>query len=272
MGAIHPANFMYFPPPLVDEPSRSGLTVTRYKSLSYAVDPLFESTDTTNQVRIFYLHGNNGDIFNTYDMRMHFLNNLNGNLPKGLQGLCDIQLITIDYPTFGLSAKEPRVLGTRQLDYQIHDLFQSLKTDTGGLNIVWSYSIGTRYAARLLLNGDSIDFAYMQAPYYSIPQSCTHLFSGFCTGEEGEGVSVIQQPMNILFHLAECDEIFPPSVSMDLLKGRTSKGYIMQKGATHNWFNTLQSAEIAATIIGKEIGDLFFKKLENQQDSPPSSE
>ena len=266
---------MYFPPS-VDEPSR-GLNVTRYKSLSYAVDPLFESTaDTNNRVRIFYLHGNNGDIFNTYDMRMHFLNNLNANLPKGLQGLCDIQLITVDYPTFGLSAKEPRMLGTRKLDGQILELFQDLKTDTAGLNIVWSYSVGTRYASQLLVNDfpQSVDFAYMQAPYYSIPQSCTHLFSGFCTGPEGEGVSVIQEPMNILFHLAESDEIFPPSVSMDLLKNRTCKGYIMQKGVMHNWFNTLQSAEIAATIIGKEIGDLFFKKMKNhekeedQQDSP----
>lgn len=264
---------MYFPPPVVVQESASPLDVVRYRSISYIVEPLFENIASINEVRIFYLHGNNGDIYNTYDMRMHFLNNLNNNLPRALQELCDIQLITIDYPTFGISSRDAKILGTSKLDEQILDVFNKLKTDTErGINIIWSYSIGTRYASRLLLSDPlNIDFVYMQAPYYTIPVSCTHLFSGFCTGPEGEGVSVIQEPMNILFHLAEHDEVFPPSISMDLLKGRTSKGYIMQKGANHNWFNTLQSAEVGATIMGKEIGDSFFRKSENNDGTTQDS-
>lgn len=260
---------MYSPPsgPLTVKHSPLLPDVTCYKSISYVVERLFDDVQqSTHEVRIFFLHGNNGDIYSTYDMRMHFLNNLNNNLPRALQGgVCDVQLITIDYPTFGISARkneDAKILGTKKLDEQILEVFRMLKTDSFlGLNIVWSYSIGTRYASQLLVNEPiSIDFAYMQSPYYSFPVSSAHLFAGFCNGPEGEGVSVIQKPMNILFHFAQQDEFFPPSISMDLLKLRTHKGYIMQPGANHQWFDTTTAAEVGATIIGKEIGDLFLKK------------
>lgn len=272
MGAVHPVDFMYKPPPrknfVVEQP------VIRYRSISYVIDSvdpedeqntLQSSTDKPNKVRIFFLHGNEGDVKTTYDSRIHFLDNITQHLPRNLQNACDIKLITIDYPTYGGSAEDKEILGTRRLDAQIFDLFHTLRAfeeKENGLNIIWSYSMGTRYASALMQRAH-IDFAYMQAPFYSISASHTSLFAAFCQGIEGDGLNALEgmfrAPRNIFLHLGEHDQTFPPCISLPLMKV-FAKQYVVQPGANHDWFATLTGSEVAAAIMGKEIGELYLQR------------
>jgi hypothetical protein len=197
-------------------------------------------------------------------MRICFLENIRQHLPRNLQDGCDIRLITIDYPTYGGSIDDKAILGTSHLDNQILELFNMLKADDNGLNILWSYSMGTRYACALLRR-EYVDFAYMQAPFYSISVSSTSLFAAYCTGIEGGGLSLVdgihRSPNNnrIFLHLGEHDEIFPCSMSLTRMK-LLARQYIVQPGKNHMWFDTLEAAEVAAAIMGKEIGELYLKR------------
>ena len=262
---------MYHPPSVKD----FRIPVARHRSISYTIDSadsmdepntLQSSPSKPNKVRIFFLHGNQQDIKTTYDMRIHFLEEIIQHLPRNLQDSCDIKLITIDYPTFGGSVNDPTLLGSPLLDEQILSLFQSLRAnnDEGqeGLNIIWSYSMGTRYASHLIRRA-KIDFAYMQAPFYSIPLSSAHIFSGFCSGVQGEGLCALKlRPYeNIFLHLGQYDELFPPSVSLDLMRP-LARQYIVQPGRNHQWFDTLEAAEVGASIMGKEIGELYLHRDE----------
>lgn len=267
MGIIHPNTFMYFPPPR----KQFNSSVVIYQGISYVIDSTddlimendFIAANRPNKVRIFFLHGNGGDIRTTYDMRMHLLAGIQKHLPRTLQESCEITCVTIDYPTYGGSRGDPSLLGTALLDHQIAELFQELKVGVvggGGMNIVWSYSMGTRYACPLINSCPQVDFAYMQAPFYSIPISSSHLFAGVCSGIEGHGLCALAEEKNIFLHLAQYDELFPPSISLDLMKPRAKKGYIVQPGANHYWFETQTAAEIGATIMGKEIGEFFLMR------------
>lgn len=250
---------------MYNPPSREGFDpqVVKYKSISYRVDSVSDNDDDVctrpNKVMIFFLHGNSQDIKRTHIVRLHLLEQLEQRLPRRLQGVCDIKCVTIDYPTFGMSSDDRSLLGTRGLDDQISELFELLCADEHGMNIVWSYSIGTRYASALVRRDERIDFSYMQAPFYSMPISSAHLFGGYWTGIEGQGLCVLHSKYNIFLHLAEYDEFFPPVSSLDLMKKRAN-GYIVQKGKSHEWFETLDAAEFGATIIGEEIGKHFLRE------------
>lgn len=207
--------------------------------------------DDPPTVRILHFHGNSQDITTTRVMVKDVMNEISLFLPPTYY---HIECWTVDYPGYSSHGKR-ELLGSKELDDQIENLWVTLLSTVGkkgGLNIIWSYSIGTRYAAQLYSRRYEVDLLFCQAPYYNFPESYSGFGSGFYPPPRGSGVDVITQGRErgkVFFYMAELDETFPPGLSLSLLKTKCTQ-YVVELGAKHGFFVTLRASQTTGCYIG----------------------
>lgn len=207
--------------------------------------------DDPPTVRILYLHGANQDITSTRVMVQDTMIEISTYLPPSYH---HIECWTVDYPGYSQHGNRD-LIGTKELDDQIESLWIQLLTGKKkGINIIWGYSIGTRYAAELYNRRYEVDLLFCQSPFYDFPTSYGGFGGAFYPPPRGSGVNVINmgRKSEIIFYLAELDEIFPPKLSSELLKNKCTT-MIIEPGAKHDFFITLKSSQTSGCIIGKFI-------------------
>lgn len=279
MGALHFNSYAYSPPtslPLFLPGTK------KYESLSYLHQTVGDDEEYEFKVRVFHFHGNAQNIVTTDYMRTNLLGAINSNLSLDYQNRVKVECVAIDYPGYGLSDAHWHLLGTPELGSQVLRLYLDLKLNKGeGLNILWSYSIGTHYSSRLLRDAD-VDFAYMQAPFISISTDGGSFLAKGYDGYKSQGLEFLkcnELGHNFLLHVGGADDVFPPYKNYDLMKQRFGRErIILDKGKSHEWFaDTLDAAEFGAMIIGKEITRLLdIRKNQlsssSNMENPSSSE
>ncbi len=277
---------IYQPPPeeirKIEKASLEDVNVERYQDISYCSysnsnESLYILPKPLNPsiprvfVRILHFHGANDDISTCYKNIVTFVDTLLTWFHIPVYIKCWI----IDYPGYGISTPFPaalELLGQETLDIQIASFWEMLLSETPVVspqigeiththNILWSFSIGTHYAARLLRLTATIDHCLFTAPFYTIADSCNRMGSSFYDAEEGQGMCILplafkdKKPI-VLAYLGKLDDVFPSSIVLPQIRARLH-AWIEDSTANHQWFLSLVGVQVVASFIGMQLGKFY---------------
>jgi hypothetical protein len=268
------------------------IVVHKYKDLTYSFytasnEELYSvtnisETETKLLIRVLFLHGANQDIITCRTMVEEFVDTLKNWFKVPVHVVC----CTIDYPGYYASDSQraSELYGSVELDNQIQDLWESKVLTQSPIlsrfgphntscNIIWSYSIGTRYAAKLCnRRPDIIDHVIFTAPYHTLTDSLNLMVPLWVAldGPNMDGLNIlpdarIRQKPRIYAYMGKGDTFFPSDVVLPLVKNKLHE-WIVDPTATHRWFTSKLGAVVVATYIGMRISIDHHIQESSQED------
>lgn len=262
---------MYQPPPPPSFSSELVSPIVKFKDISYAIFEGGKKPElSTIRLSILFLHGNQQDIISCVPFANEMVSHLESGFKEGYDVF--IQFIVVDYPMYGESEKNDKILGTKELDRQIDLLYKEL-TANSDYDVVIGYSIGTRYSCQLAKTThlSSLDLMILLAPYFSLPENLNLLTASLLKYGNNplatSGMNLLDEeflkstslPIHII--AAENDEVIPvpPKDTPEYQNYiRCASNIEIVPGKDHNWF---AKSKEAPPLIAKVIVDYIVTEI-----------